>query len=159
MIARLTYRPSIVLGGARRLYSVVFLFGVFSFYELGSIQAAVLVCFWGVFIALWPLGVPEILGIIRPLKRSFLPVGKVVRTDWPNLVRCELRSDANWARENFKIYRQADGKQRLVLPLYSQVQEQTLLGTGLCVADVAEPVPELQSGYVYDGGSTERGTD
>jgi hypothetical protein len=32
LVARLSYQPSVLLGGARRLYSVVFLFAVFSFY-------------------------------------------------------------------------------------------------------------------------------
>lgn len=109
-----------------------------------------LVVFWGVFIVLWPLGVPELLSMLRLRRAAVRPIGKVIRTDWPNIVRCALRSNASWSREQLKIYQQADGTQRYVLPLYSQVQEDTLLGTGLCLADLPTPSRLFDTGYVYD---------
>jgi uncharacterized protein len=48
-VADFTYQPSVVLGRARVLYSVVFLFGVFSFYGVRDPRTAALVVFWGVF--------------------------------------------------------------------------------------------------------------
>lgn len=153
-VARITYRPAVVLGGARRIFSVVFLYGVFSYYDLGSIESAVLIVFWGAFIVLWPLGVPELLSLFSPRSNALKPLGKVVRTDWPDLVRCSLRSDAVWTRDSVKTYQQADGAQRYVLPLYAQVQEESLLGTGLCIADLTSLIPGLEGGYIYDAPAT-----
>jgi len=40
-VARTTYRPAVVLGKGRLLYSVVFLFAVASFYSMRSVEAGI----------------------------------------------------------------------------------------------------------------------
>lgn len=147
-VARVTYRPAVLLGGARRLFSILFLFGIFSFYELQSRETVALLLFWGLFVVIWPLGLPELLSSFHTRKASLSSIGRVVRTDWPNVVRVALSPDSTWSRKSLKIYQQADGKQRLVLPLYSQVQEDQLLGTGMCIGDVAKDVSGLGAGLV-----------
>jgi len=158
-VARITYRPAVVLGSARRLYSVLFLFGVLTYYKVGSIQAAELLLFWGFFIVLWPLGVPELLSSFKFRSATVQAVGKVVRTDAPNIVRCALNSNATWSRNTLKIYQQADGNQRWVLPLYSQIQEETLLGTGLCISDVEPMASGLEPSHIYDDPSRVENVD
>jgi len=149
-VAKATYKPAVLLGGARRLYSVVFLFAVFSLYSVNSKEAAILVVFWGLFIVLWPLRVPELLSMFSPRKSGILPIGRVIRTDWPDVVRCEIRSDVNWTHEHVKIYNQADKTQRIVLPLYSQVKENAVLGTGLCIGNLDVAKKGMDIGYIYD---------
>lgn len=41
------YRPAIVLGRSRLIFSIVFLFGVYSFYSIQSEFAVYLIVFWG----------------------------------------------------------------------------------------------------------------
>ena len=116
-IAALTYRPSVVLGSARILYSLLFLFGLFSFYELRSTGAVFLLLFWGLFVVVWPLGLPELLSSLRRNDAQPKSIGTLLTTDAPNIVRSHL--PPSWpigAHLGGKIYQQADGKQTLVIP-------------------------------------------
>jgi hypothetical protein len=49
-----------------------------------------------------------------------------------------------------KIYKQANGAQSLVIPLYEQVQDEHLLGTGLCVQASEQSQDGLQCGFIYE---------
>ena len=149
-VSDLTYRPALVFGKARVLYSVVFLYAVLSFYGIQSERTAILVVFWGVFLALWPLGVPELLSAFRAKKGGSSSVGKVVRTDAPDIVHVAIHSQTEWQPDKVKLLQQADGTQRYVVPLFSQAAEGQILGTGLCVADVESPLSGLEPGSVYE---------
>jgi Helicase HerA, central domain len=149
LLANLTYRPAVVFGAARRLYSILFLYAVLAFYGTGSPNAAVLILFWGFFILLWPLGVPEFLSQFDFRKIETSSEGRVVRTDWPNLVRVSLTKDANWSRQSLKTYEQPDGNQKVVLPLYVQVQDDQSVGTGLCIAEESRRIPGAAAGHLY----------
>jgi uncharacterized protein len=149
-IAEITYAPAVVLGKARVLYSVIFLFGVLSFYGVQAPQTVLLLLFWGLFIALWPLGIPELLSGLSLSRKLPAAAGRVVRTEWPNIVRVALERSANWTHSSAKLYQQPDGVQRLVVPLYQQVQDEGLLGTGLCgTAPQKAHLTGLQDGGVY----------
>ena len=150
IVAHLTYRPAVVLGSARILYSILFLFGLFTFYELQSTGAVLLLLFWGLFIVVWPLGLPELLSGLSRSKRGPKSIGRLLRTDAPNIVRVSLDPSADWSPSRGKIYQQADGKQTLVIPLFSQVQDEGLLGTGLCVESPTERIKGLSGGQVYE---------
>lgn len=150
-----TFRPSVFLGGARRLFSIVFLFAVFSFYEMGSQQTAVLLLFWGIFIVIWPLGIPELLSLIQFKSFQISPIGKVIRTDWPNLVRCALDSNVGWSIQKPKIYQESSSTQRVLLPLYSQIKEGTILGTALAVPNNNQTISNLLPGNVYEDANAE----
>jgi len=149
-VADLTNRPAVVFGKSRVLYSVLFLFAVLSFYGVQSKQTLTLVIFWGLFIALWPLAVPELLSAFRARRRGFIPIGHVIRTDSPNVIHATVDSEAKWERGSVKILQQGDGKQRYVIPLFFQSKESQILGTGLCVADVSSPLRGLEPSYVYE---------
>ena len=149
-VAHLTYRPAVVLGSARILYSILFLFGLFAFYELQSRGAVLLLLFWGLFIVVWPLGLPELLTGLSRSEKEAKSIGTLLRTDAPNIVRVSLAPTADWSPARGKLYQQADGKQALVVPLFSQVQDEGVLGTGLCVESPIERVKGLSSGQVYE---------
>ena len=149
-LAGITYRPAVELGAARRLFSLVFLFGVFAFYGVQSQRTATLVFFWGLFVVIWPLGLPQLLSGLVRTRSKITSLGEVVRSEWPNLVRVALKPESSWVRETLRIYSQADGTCRWVLPLYSHLQGQQLLGTGLCLEPLPGAVPNLVAGAVYD---------
>jgi hypothetical protein len=158
-VAEITYRPAVELGKSRLLFSVVFLYGVIAFYGTQSVQMAVLVLFWGIFMAIWPLGLPEFLASFRNKKDGVLAIGSVVRTDAPNIIHATLASDAKWDRKSIKILQQGDGKQRYVIPLFSQAKENQILGTGICVADVDEAIPRLEPGFLYEPPTMTKSTE
>lgn len=149
-VARWTYGPSVLFGRARLLQSVVFLFGVFSFYETGSEEAAVLVVFWGVFMAIWPLRVPQLLTRMKRGPEAPKELGRVVRREWPDLVRVQLEPGVRWQQDEPRIYQDGDGVQHLVVPLYKQQRDQHSIATGLCVAYDGERIEALVGGLVYE---------
>ncbi len=155
-VARWTYQPSVVFGKARLLYSLVFLFAVFAFYGVQAPRTAVLVGFWGLFMALWPLGVPQLLTSLSRRQPSVASIGHVVRLDSPNLLRIQLDPTQPWERSTCVLYQGPDGVQHAVLPLYAQVREGATLATGLIVRPVHPPVPSLAAGCVYQMTGTNR---
>ena len=159
-VADFTYRPAVLFGKSRWLYSVVFLYGVFSFYGTRSPQMAILVLFWGIFVAIWPLGLPELLAAFGAKKDTSFAVGEVVRTDAPNIIHAELESGTKWDRESVKLYQQGDGRQRYVIPLFSQAKDDRILGTGFCCeADVENHISGLVPGYLYEQPEINKSVD
>jgi hypothetical protein len=140
-VARWTYRPAVIFGRARLLYSIVFLFAIFTFYGIQARQTAILVLFWGLFLALWPLGVPELLSGLRARRLSSVPIGRVARLDSPNLLRITLKPDERWDSSSSALYQAPDGTQHVVLALYVQSTDVGTLATGLCVKSVPDPFP------------------
>ena len=76
-IAEALYQPAVILGQARILYSVLFLFAVFTFKNIQSVQTISLVLFWAVFIVIWPLKLPQLFSRMAISKTRHRPVGHV----------------------------------------------------------------------------------
>lgn len=95
--AVITYRLSVTLGSARIVFSVVFLSAVGFFVVDQAATTLTLLSFWAVFMAIWPLGLPEWLSEMRsgsdPSSRI---VGRVDRVDSPGIVRVELGVPDTW---------------------------------------------------------------
>lgn len=149
-LAELCYQPAIVLGQARVLYSIVFLYAVFTFKGVQSLQTVTLVLFWGIFIVIWPLKLPQLISRLSVQGKSLQPVGRVMRTDWPNIVRVVIQPNSKWTNESIKIFQQVDGRQSLILPLFYEPQGDELVGTGLVVKEFANKLQGLVDGFMYD---------
>ena len=64
------------------------MFGVYSFYSIQSELAVYLIVFWGVFMAIWPLKLPQLLSSISfSSQEAILPIGKLLRLDNPGVLR------------------------------------------------------------------------
>jgi hypothetical protein len=96
-LAAVTYRVAVTLGSARIVFSVVFISAVAFFVVDQTTTTLVLLSFWAVFIAIWPLGLPEWLSELRrgvdPASRA---VGRVDRVDSPGIVRVALDVPDAW---------------------------------------------------------------
>ncbi|MCD4525133.1 ATP-binding protein [Nocardioides sp. cx-173] len=96
-VAAATYRMSVTLGSARIVFSVVFLSAVGFFVVDQTTTTLVLLTFWAVFMAIWPLGLPEWFSELRrgrdPASRV---VGHVDRVDSPGIVRVALQVPDAW---------------------------------------------------------------
>jgi len=149
-LAELCYQPAVVLGQARVLYSIVFLYAIFTFKGVQSLQTVALVLFWGIFIVIWPLGLPQLMSRFSFQKKRLQPVGHVMRTDWPNIVRVTIQPTTIWTSKSIKIFQQADEKQSLVLPLFYEPQGADLVGTGLVVKEHKDRLVGLVDGFMYD---------
>ncbi len=149
-LADITYNPAVLLGRSRVIFSIVFLFGVFSFYQDQNKQLVTMILFWGVFIAIWPLGLPELLSKIQFRRKSVPAAGRVIRTDWPNIVRFEIGSQTIWTHEQPKLLKMPNGNVEVIMPLYSQYQGVGLVATGIQVMPIAQGLPALEAGFLYE---------
>lgn len=131
-VARVTYRPSVVFGSSRTLFSIVFLSGLWFFYDTQDSITLALVIFWGLFLAIWPLQIPELLtSWFAREAPSGSATGEIVRIDSPNILRVELHGEAEWDHKVPQIAILPNGQARWVQPLFSQFQDGKLLATGL----------------------------
>lgn len=131
-LAQLTYRPSVVFGRSRTLFSIVFLSALWFFYRVQDPITLALVVFWGLFLAIWPLRIPELVTAWFSRETPHLAsTGEIVRVDSPNIVRVAFDGEAVWSHESPQIAVLPDGMGRWVQPLFSQFQDGKLLATGL----------------------------
>lgn len=135
-VADWTYRPSTLLGRATHIYSVIFFYSMLRLYGVESSETGLLTAFWGLFIFFESMDLPKLLTQILDSSYYIEDVaGKVVQTEAPDLVRVSLHPNEEWSRESLKLYHRVDGKQIWILPLYSQVQEEKRIGTGLLIGE------------------------
>lgn len=131
-VANWTYRPSVVFGKSRVIFSIVFLSGLWFFYSVQEPVTLALILFWGIFIAIWPLKIPELVSSWAAASSATLVAsGEIARIDNPNILRVKLQGESEWVGTNPKICVLPDGQARWIRPLYSQFQDGELLGTGL----------------------------
>lgn len=152
-LRKFTYRPAVTFGKGRLLYSIVFLFGVLSFYAVQSVQTLVLVIFWGIFMAIWPLGLPQLLSGFRKSSYNIESCGQVIRTEAPNMIRVRLRPETDWSPTCVKLYQQNKKSQYYVVPLFYQEHGEDIVGVGLCTEKISELSQGLLNGFLYDDPS------
>lgn len=145
------YRPAIVLGRSRLIFSIVFLFGVYSFYSIQSEIAVYLIVFWGVFMAIWPLKIPQLLSSISfNYQEVVLPIGKLLRLDNPGVLRFAINQSTEWENGKPLIYQRVDKSQQWVLPLYSHLNDERRIGTAMLLGAVEEVKAGLSDGHIYE---------
>lgn len=145
------YRPAIVLGRSRLIFSIVFLFGVYSFYSIQSELAVYLIVFWGVFMAIWPLKLPQLLSSISfSSQETILPIGKLLRLDNPGVLRFAINQSTDWEEGKPLIYQRVDKSQQWVLPLYSHLNDERRVGTAMLLGAVEDPKKGFADGHIYE---------
>ena len=145
------YRPAIVLGRSRLIFSIVFLFGVYSFYSIQSEIAVYLIVFWGVFMAIWPLKLPQLLSSISfKSQEVVLPIGKLLRLDNPGVFRFAINQSTDWEKGKPLIYQRVDKSQQWVLPLYSHLNDERRIGTAMLLGAAEEAKIGLADGHIYE---------
>lgn len=136
-VQRAAFHISSVLGRARVVYSIVFLTAVIFFLKDPGRLATTLLVFWGIYLALWPLGIPQLLSrLIRQEAEDTTSVGALIRVDSPDIARVLLRSEVKWTgTEEPVVVSLADGSSRWGIPLMSENRTDGVLGTVLLGAD------------------------
>lgn len=144
------YRPAVALGKARLIFSIVFLFGIYSFYSIQSPQSVVLIIYWGVFMAIWPLKLPQLISdIIFSPHQKKIPIGKLLRIDNPSIMRIGITQCVDWTNRQSFIYQRVDKSQLWILPLYSHLNDERRIGTAIILGEVDEPIMGLNDGHIY----------
>lgn len=129
-------------GKGEILYTPPALISVIGAYQQSLSTVAWLTVFWVLLIVVRP--VERVLSALRQLKSDQTSlerdpsVGIIDRVDHPNIVRVRLAESAAWEPRTLHIAVMPDGNEKYVLALFKQVQGNDVMGTGLCVGEVAE---------------------
>lgn len=134
------------LGQSNLIFSAVFVYGVLSLNDLSLDQSMILMCFWGFIIVLWPLKIPHLIEAIFTTTLSPRVEGTIIRMEDPNIIRVKLARQTAWSGELCASL--GDGKVRSVLPLFTQLQGENVVGTGL-IGEVVKPSIRTSVGNVY----------
>lgn len=131
-INRFLYRFAITFGKSNIIYSIVFLYSLLVFYGIQSSLTIALVIFWGIYLSLWPLKIPHLIQYVWGKSRDVREeIGIICRSESPDLIRVQLKESVKWLDENNLVACLSNNEFRQVYPLYSQYQEEMIIGTGL----------------------------
>lgn len=155
-IAKLSYHLSINLGKGAVIFTPPVSISIFGYYQDKPIQMLGLGFIWIILVTIQPVEFSwRIIKLIKEVRGSKVEdtkiVGQIQRIDSPNILRVTLSSPNSWSTDSVQLACLPDSRQVLVLPLFSQVRDEDLIGTGLCVEQECEnfELENLQPGYVY----------
>jgi len=132
VISKATYKLSILLGSSKLIFSVIFLASIYLFYSAREPITFALICFWGIFLLLLHLRIPEaISSLLAKTPSKHRLIGKIIRVDNPNIIRASLSSKEAWDASQPVIGTLPNKEAFWVQPLYSQFQDDRILATGL----------------------------
>lgn len=145
-LKKVAYKISHTFGKGEVLYTLAVIVSVFGFYQDKVGYMFLIMGLWVFFVMAKP--VELIIQLVLYLKNTSTLVsesviaGSILRIDDPNLLRVVLKSKTqNWNTSVVHVAHMPDGKIAHVLPLFTQVQEQEIVGTGLCC--YIKDTPEL----------------
>ncbi|HXU39437.1 MAG TPA: DUF87 domain-containing protein [Blastocatellia bacterium] len=148
-VSDVTYGFVTFFGQARVLFSILLLFGVLSFYKIQSPQTVLLLCFWGLYLSIWPLGLPRLLSTISLHRNGLTIGGSVLRVESPNIMRVGVSPGVSWSPDHPKLCRLPDGTRGVVLPLYKEQHTDQVIGTGIFVEQPTTG-QEMAAGFIYE---------
>lgn len=159
-LGRLIFQISGTLGRGELLYSPPAIISIIGAYQQNFATIGWLLFVWlfislvkpveriALFIKLWPT---------RSTSEPQLELaGTIDRIDYPNIIRVRLNSGAAWEPSTLHIAAMPDGDQQFVLALFKQVQGTDVIGTGLCVAPLADRRADLPIGAVCISHDTDK---
>lgn len=155
----LLYRISDNFGKGEILFTPPTLISVLGFYQNNYGIQLFLLSLWVFFVVVKPVEVfiKTILQIkaLNKLQSNFPEVGTTQRIDHPNIIRVTLTKDINWTEGKIYIACLPNDRQVYILPLFTQIQDNELVGTGLCHGIVKEHIAGAITGHIYDCTHTE----
>ncbi len=152
VIRALFYRFSIRLGAPELLFTPAVLISLIGFHDMTSAPSIVLAGLWLLLVVTRP--VEEIISLFGIWRKSTTTVpnrhvGTIARIDEPNLIRVSLERQEPWHTKSVLAARLASGSHVHVLPLFSQLREDSMLGTGL-VSGTVELDEAMSPGSVFE---------
>ncbi|MEF2548932.1 DUF87 domain-containing protein [Aurantimonas sp. E1-2-R+4] len=142
---RFAFRSTSIFGRGEILFSAPAIISIIGAYQASFTVMGWLLLFWTFVTVGRP--VEKLAAAWRMLRdnadtaKDRPTVGVIDRIDHPNIVRVRLNSGGAWQSNRLFTASMPDGTQKFVVSLFSQVQGTEVVGTGLCVATVAEPIP------------------
>lgn len=155
---RAAFAISDALARGEALFGAPALISIFGFYT-DRLTVFVLVTAWFGFAFVKPGELLIRVGLrLRALaanKESSASIGIVRRVDHPNIVRVALTGSAPWQDDSLYVACLPGDRISYVIPLFAQVQENELVGTGFCSGDASGELLAAETGFVFDCGKPE----
>lgn len=155
-IGKVCYRLGDELGRGAVLLTPPALVSILGFYQQSLPTVLALLALWVFFVVVRPIDLLMRIDLqLRSLRdaRSHSPaIGTIKRIDHPNVVRVGLMEPISWKNGVYTACL-AGGRQVYVLPLFTQLQESQLVGTGLCCKEAEESISDANEGHVYRSAS------
>ncbi|MFQ6242624.1 ATP-binding protein [Sinorhizobium meliloti] len=141
------------LGRGELVYTPPALIGILGAFAASPGSVAALLILWLVMILVRPVELAFSLArqfrVERTASARTPQVGTIDRIDHPNIIRVKLNRVGSWKPGRLHIAAMPDGDQKYLLALFTQVQGTEVVGTGICIAQVAEPIPSV-AGCVHE---------
>lgn len=149
--SKASYRLSDILGRGQIMFSPPVIISIIGFYQDAIIQQTWLFFIWLIVIFMQPVDLLIYLYslFLNQEKIKAKSIGVIQRIDSPHIVRVKLSLADTWKRDNVHIAHLPDSRQVEVLPLFIQLQNQELIGTGFYCYDIPEKLLETSSGSMY----------
>lgn len=150
-VTKLVFRLTGIWGRGELLFTTPALISIIGAYQSDFSTMAWLVILW-MFLAMAQV-IEQAAFVVRGWfeERSIVDasndVGFIERIDHPGIVRVRLTPGRIWQPETLHVAAMPDGHQEYVIALFMQVQGTDVVGTGLCVGSLQEPI-SLASGQV-----------
>lgn len=152
-----SYWFNVTFGTGEIVFTIPALLGIFAFHPWELVTASALTAGWVILAAVEPLEAVTRF-ILTTLQDDDFPlvagrIGTIQRIDTPNILRVSLDDADSWGDGKVHIAKLPDGDTVQVLPLFSQVHDEGLLGTGLILErsiDNSNGGPRLQNGSVFE---------
>lgn len=158
---RLAFRITNALGRAELFYTPAAILSILGAYQSSIPTIGWLIILWTTFVVARPI--ERFIAFTRQWSndknthQSSLAVGTIERIDDPNIVRVRLLKRTSWKPGSLHVAALSDGNQQFVLGLFDQVQGAEVMGTGLCVSQVAtEECIDAIAGQVYVANDQEK---
>lgn len=143
-VGHFAFKITGIFGRGEILFSAPAVVGIVAFYQSSLEIMSWLILYWILVVIGKP--VEKTFSAFRQISDELSEankqpiVGSIDRVDHPDIVRVKLNSVGAWKQNQLFTASLPDGSQRYVLALFSQTQGSDVVGTGLCVATLADPV-------------------
>lgn len=143
-VGRISYETSKVLGRGELLFTLAIVISVLGYYPSALGWGGVILAVWTAEVSTHPIELIARLGIYlfsqKTASASPESAGTLLRVDAPNIVRVALVPNySNWIRKAIHLVHLPNGQKEYVVPLFAQIQDREIVGTGLCCTIDEEP--------------------
>jgi len=155
LLSKVSYQLSEKLGRGEILFTPVILISALGFYQ-NNIQWALLIFgFWVLMVVVKPVElIAKVIVYFKDLKGDEAQIsesiGSIMRIDNPDIVRVSLVNSVDtWNNQEVYLMHLPNNKNAYVLPLFVQIQNEEIIGTGLFCVTSEKPSFKTVAGNIY----------
>lgn len=151
ILNKFCYLITVNLAKGELLFTPLVLISIFGFHQSNLTNMLILGSVWIIIVVIEPIElIFKIKNELKDLEvKNIKIVGPIKRVDSPNIIKVSLKSDLNWSTDKVNIAHLANSKLAYVLPLFTQVINENIIGTGLYYEDKNIDKSNFSKNVVY----------